>query len=246
MFDIIHLVPDEMDNLLSTVDVPLKVVTDTDEGRDFISCDFNRDGDSSRSPFTSKYFPPLSDGLTLCPRLRKLEQRANGAFNAYRNLYFGNGAISSVYCWEIDTGVFGLGVFVKKVLDTSSRDGRSGFQGTIDCADVMEVSEKGGKATYTLTSSCLLSLNINIGTGSPLSTGGNLSGRKEVTKTFKGDDDHIINAGELVEGNARDFRAKMERMFGTSMKLIFDNISSPTVNLAQQNLAAGFRAAQAK
>lgn len=44
----IELVPDLTDDLLSTVDVPLKIATDKEVDKDYLLCDYNRDGDSFR------------------------------------------------------------------------------------------------------------------------------------------------------------------------------------------------------
>jgi len=33
-----------------------------ESNKDFIVCDYNRDGDSFRSPWSNKYTPPLDDG----------------------------------------------------------------------------------------------------------------------------------------------------------------------------------------
>ena len=47
--DLCDLVPDLTEELLSTVDQPLKVATDSNaQNREFLLCDYNRDGDSYR------------------------------------------------------------------------------------------------------------------------------------------------------------------------------------------------------
>lgn len=60
--DLIDLVPDLTEELLAAVDQPLKVVRDRAVGKDYLLCDYNRDGDSYRSPWTNTYTPPF-DGL---------------------------------------------------------------------------------------------------------------------------------------------------------------------------------------
>lgn len=42
------LAPEYADDLLGNVDQPLKVLVDEDKGREFLGCDYNRDGDSFR------------------------------------------------------------------------------------------------------------------------------------------------------------------------------------------------------
>ncbi len=57
--DLIDLVPDLTEELLTAVDQPLKVVRDRTVGKDYLLCDYNRDGDSYRSPWTNTYIPPF-------------------------------------------------------------------------------------------------------------------------------------------------------------------------------------------
>ena len=40
--------PEYSDDLLASVDQPLKLKTDRATGRDYLTCDYNRDGDSYR------------------------------------------------------------------------------------------------------------------------------------------------------------------------------------------------------
>ena len=46
--DLIDLVPDLCEELLSAVDQPLRVLRDKQTGKDYLLCDYNRDGDSYR------------------------------------------------------------------------------------------------------------------------------------------------------------------------------------------------------
>lgn len=46
--DLIDLVPTLCEDLLSSVDQPLKIAKDKESGKDYLLCDYNRDGDSYR------------------------------------------------------------------------------------------------------------------------------------------------------------------------------------------------------
>lgn len=105
--DLIDLVPSLCEDLLSSVDQPLKIAQDRSNGKDYLLCDYNRDGDSYRSPWSNTYDPPLEDGSMPSERLRKLEIEANHAFDQYREMYF-EGGVSSVYLWDMDHGFAGL------------------------------------------------------------------------------------------------------------------------------------------
>lgn len=81
--------PDIADELFSSVDQPLRVRIDSTPqgaGREYLACDYNRDGDSWRSPWSSLYDPPIDDGTQPSQKLRQLEIKANDAFNTYRQL----------------------------------------------------------------------------------------------------------------------------------------------------------------
>jgi capping protein beta len=66
---LIDLVPDLVEDLLSAVDQPLKVAHDKSAKRDYLLCDYNRDGNSYRSPWSNKYDPPLRDGAEPSPKV---------------------------------------------------------------------------------------------------------------------------------------------------------------------------------
>jgi len=44
---------DDQDEIAQRIDQPLELVSDTAEGLDFLKCEYNRDGDSWRSPFSN-------------------------------------------------------------------------------------------------------------------------------------------------------------------------------------------------
>lgn len=130
---LIDLVPDLAENLLNAIDQPLKVARDRTVGKDYLLCDYNRDADSYRSPWSSVYEPPFDDGQQPSERLRRLEIEANAAFEQYRELYY-EGGYSSVYMWELAGGFAGV-VLIKK---TSN----AGGGGEWDSIHVIEVVEK--------------------------------------------------------------------------------------------------------
>jgi len=132
---IVSLAPDLTEDLLSSVDQPLTVRRCRQTGRDYLLCDYNRDGDSYRSPWSNQFDPPLvgaeaaaadaaaggddggggaggADVAAPSERVRRMEVRANEAFDVYRELYF-EGGVSSVYFWNLDDGFAGV-VLLKK------------------------------------------------------------------------------------------------------------------------------------
>ena len=91
--------------------------TDTTSGRKFLKHEYNRDGDSYRSPWTNTYFP-ASDESTFYPsdQLLRIEQRANEVFATYVKLYY-DYATSSVYFNDTDGQGFNACFLVKKEMD---------------------------------------------------------------------------------------------------------------------------------
>lgn len=94
-------------------------------GRDYLLCDYNRDGDSYRSPWSNEFDPPLDGGAgdggagdgagaagVPSDKVRRMEVKANEAFDVYRELYY-EGGVSSVYFWNLDDGFAGV-VLLKK------------------------------------------------------------------------------------------------------------------------------------
>lgn len=86
---ICSLVPDLTEELLSSVDQPLEIRRCKKSGRDYLLCDYNRDGDSWRSPWSNEFDPEVPDGEGTVPseRVRKMEVKMNEAVDVYRELY---------------------------------------------------------------------------------------------------------------------------------------------------------------
>ena len=58
---LVDICPDEADELLQSVDQPLQVMVDRATGREYLACDYNRDGDSYRYVlFCSPHFAQMT------------------------------------------------------------------------------------------------------------------------------------------------------------------------------------------
>merc|ERR1719474_900858 len=79
---------------------------DPKENKKFITCSYNRDGDSYRSPHSNLYYPPTQMKLfENSHAIRAFEVKANKAIDIYRKLYF-QGGTASVYCWDLADRAF--------------------------------------------------------------------------------------------------------------------------------------------
>ncbi|POY74734.1 hypothetical protein BMF94_2210 [Rhodotorula taiwanensis] len=239
------VLPDFADDLLSSVDQPLQVKVDSGS-RDYLACDYNRDGDSYRSPWTNAYDPPLEDGTQPSAKLRPLEVAMNDAFDVYRDLYY-EGGVSSVYLWDTDDGFAGV-VLIKKTND----DGPSAA--SWDSVHVFEAAERGRSAQYKLTSTVMLYMSkpvqaaaseTNKGEGE-VSLGGSMTRQHEVSSQLDTTSaatlaqSHIVNVGKLVEDMELKMRNLLQEVYFSKTKDILGSLRSQA-GLNEQNK---FRAVQ--
>lgn len=219
--DLIDLVPDLCEDLLSSVDQPLKIARDNKVQKDFLLCDYNRDGDSYRSPWTNTYDPPLEDGAMPSERLRKLEVDANSAFDQYRDMYF-EGGVSSVYLWDLDNGFAGV-ILIKKAGDGSKK-----IKGCWDSIHVVEVSEKssGRSAHYKLTSTSMLWLQTNHQRSGTMNLGGSLTRQVEQDAPVSEASPHIANIGRMVEDMENKIRNTLNEIYFSKTRDIVNGLRS--------------------
>jgi capping protein beta len=226
--DLIDLVPHLCEDLLSSVDQPLKIARDKTVGKDYLLCDYNRDGDSYRSPWTNQYDPPLEDGTIPSEKLRKLEVDANSAFDQYREMYF-EGGVSSVYLWDLDHGFAGV-ILIKKAGDGSNK-----IKGCWDSIHVVEVQEKssGRSAHYKLTSTAMLWLQTSKAASGTMNLGGSLTRQTESDFPVGDGNPHIANIGKMVEDMENKIRNTLNDIYFGKTKDIVNGLRS-TTSLAEQ------------
>lgn len=138
---LMQVLPNDAEDLASSVDQPLTLRVDDSPGgagREFVCCDYNRDGESWRSWYTNTFHPPL-DGEPIVPvgALRELELQANDAFDTYRKLYYDTG-YTSTYLWDLEGDdpsklptKFAGAVLFKKALQGPASDAAKGTGGRV-------------------------------------------------------------------------------------------------------------------
>lgn len=233
--DLIDLVPNLCEDLLSSVDQPLKIARDKVVGKDYLLCDYNRDGDSYRSPWSNSYDPPLEDGAMPSERLRKLEIDANQAFDQYREMYF-EGGVSSVYLWDLDHGFAGV-ILIKKAGDGSKK-----IKGCWDSIHVVEVQEKssGRSAHYKLTSTAMLWLQTNKSGSGTMNLGGSLTRQVDLDAAVGENSPHIANIGRMVEDMENKIRNTLNEIYFGKTKDIVNGLRS-VQSLSDQKQQAALR-----
>lgn len=234
--ELIDLTPALCEDLLSSVDQPLRIATDKSVGKDYLLCDYNRDGDSYRSPWSNKYDPALDDGNVPSDRLRKLEVEANSAFDQFRDLYY-EGGISSVYLWDLDHGFAGV-VLIKKAGDGSKR-----IRGCWDSIHVIEVQEKsaGRNARYKLTSTVMLWCQTQKEASGTFNLGGSLTRQSEKDCAVSDASPHICNIGQMVEIMENNMRTQLNDIYFGNTQSIVNSLRS-TAALQDDNQKLAFQA----
>jgi len=214
-------VPDLTEDLLSSVDAPLSSRRCPKSGRDYLLCDYNRDGDSYRSPWSNEFDPPLEDGTVPSERVRKLEVEANAAFDIYRDLYY-EGGVGSVYFWDLDEGFAGVVLLKKGVGKTTAAGGGNG--GQWDSIHVFECAERARTSHYKLTSTVILHLGREDETLGEMSLAGNMTRQVEADLAVEGGDGgHVVNIGRLVEDMEIKMRNLLQEVyFGKAKDVVGD------------------------
>ncbi|EFJ21602.1 hypothetical protein SELMODRAFT_102808 [Selaginella moellendorffii] len=210
------LLPDHSADLLSKVDQPLQEAWDDESGRQYLLCDYNRDGDSYRSPWSNKYDPPLEDGAMPSEKLRELEVEANEVFAIYRDQYY-EGGTSSVYMWETEeNGGFAACFLVKK-------EGRRGLldHGLWDAIHIIEVvSEEEGEAHYCLTSTVMLSFTTKDDPSMSFGLSGSIV--RQMEADFPSTEGHLGNMGRMIEDMESKLRNGLDQVyFGKTKEVVF-------------------------
>lgn len=237
---LVELCPEYADDLLGSVDQPLQIRMDKATGREYLSCDYNRDGESYRSPWSNEYDPPIDDGTVPSVKLRKLEIAANEAFDTYRELYF-EGGVSSVYLWDLDDGGFAGVVLLKKTMAPTTPQEPSG---SWDSIHVFEAAERGRQAHYKLTSTVMLQLTTQSGrTGAQpagvhagekkgpdgLKSSGQTTLSGSMTRQTEQDwpihdaSSHITNTGKMIEEMEIKMRGLLQEVyFGKTRDIVYN------------------------
>lgn len=208
-------------DLLSAVDSPLLEAKCGETGKTFLCCDYNRDGDLFRSPFSNKYYPPAEeDSPYPSAGLRQLEIKANESFDIYRDLYYEGGGLLSVYMWDtaedesadaVDEGFAGVILFKKE------SDDRAGLWNSIHVFEI--VPETASSAVYKLTTSVILDLQKD----KSLSLSGSMTRQTETTQSLALEGGsletaHLVNLGQLVEKAEYNIRNLLQDVYFDKLK----------------------------
>lgn len=221
--------PSLTDDLLNNVDVPLKTCVDAADGRSYIMSDFNRDGDAYRSPWSNTYYEEGEqvEG-ELFPRndLRGLEIKANAIFDVYRNLYF-QGGLSSVYFFETEEGntdAWGACFLIHKDVP-ESKSLRAGFWDSTHVFDFK--TDSPGQYTYQLTSSVMVSMQIQDDSVGTVDLSGTMSKQTSKSCSHSPGETHITVIGRMIEETELAMRNDIESIYIQKTREVVNGMRNP-------------------
>ena len=188
----------------------VEVETDGSNGKKYLKHEYNRDGDSYRSPWSNSYYPPSPD-CTFFPsdNLLALESRANELFGTYVKLYY-DFAIHSVYFNDTDTQGFNACFLVKKELQ-GEKEVKTG------CWDAIHVvacnMKEAPKVSYRVISTVMVTVDAESAAIGKMDIAG--SSAKSANETHNLPDDlpdndldgfHLQIIGKMIEANEETLR----------------------------------------
>lgn len=241
---LIEMVPELTDDLLSQVDQPLKVEKDPKSGKFYVLCDYNRDGDSYRSPWSNEYFPACDDGFLPSKKLRDLEVMANSLFDTYRKLYF-EGGYSSAYFFDTDEDndkCFGACFLIHKDVEAS----KSLRKGWWDSTHVFGVEEeKDGYFVYKLTTTVMISMVMEDDKIGAVDLSGLRTQQDSQRIQVTADSPHVANMGKMLEDMELRIRNAIEGIYIQKTREVISGMRSATGNRDAQwsNIAQSLNAA---
>ena len=209
------------DELLQHIDFPLKVGYDKDANKSFIISDFNCNGDSYRSPWTNKYFPPSDNGFFPNRQLRHLEEIANFLFEKYTEMYYDQ-ALSSVYLWDSDSHICGCFLIMKEVLESPKQEAYGSWHSIHLVEVIPDISQK--KAEYRLTSSIQLYLTIKGSAIGVAKQNGTLTRQASAMMAYSRDEDHVANVGQMIEEMENFVRSNLDTLYMSKNQETVDTI----------------------
>lgn len=247
VYSLTRLVPSLTDELYQRVDQPLGVAIDPSNGRKFLLCDYNRDGDAYRSPWSNTYEPAVSypDAFYPSESLRVLEVQANEIFDSYRELYY-QGGISSVYMWDLEPGFAACFLVKKDVVD--QRFVQNGSWNSIHVIEVQELAEgsapgsgrnEAKRATYRLTTSVLLAMKVNRPELGDLTLDGTLTRQAERTMEYEDQFSHVSNMGRMIEDMEIDMRSSLDGLYIAKTREVINGMRKLQQGPTQGNAFVG-------
>lgn len=200
---------------------PLQLKRDDQENKYFIACEYNLDGDTHRSPWSNKYFPPpagdSSEEALFHPaeRLRRLEETSNEVFDAYKTNYY-EGGVSSVYLWELEDGFAGA-FLIRRELGSDPKMPCKGIWDSVHVVEMREPPPNSNMAHYKLTSSVMLHMqSVEHDAGAETELASHITRQAESKPDIRkkaGEDFHLLQIGHMIEEMEISIRQSIDGLY---------------------------------
>ncbi len=188
----------------------LEIAIDQSNGREYLKHEYNRDGDSYRSPWTNKFYPECDATFFPSAPLLKLEQKCNQVFEQYVKLYY-DYAISSVYFADTPTPGFNASFLVKKEL----QDVQTIKYGNWDAIHIVNCAINGAKAEYKVISTVMITMETNMDVLGKMTVAGSCSKTTSQTVALpadfatNSDAHHLRVVGKMIENHEGQLRTEV-------------------------------------
>ena len=236
--------PDLTEDFLQRIDQPLTIKVCTQTKKKYIVCDYNRDGDSYRSPWSNQYDPSLPDGIQPSEPLRIMEIASNDLFDGYREQYYesGGSSVSSVYLWENNTtdGFASCWLIHKDLIGrnttNTSSSSNSNIQGIWEAIHVLDVQRAPSTTPtstnntsvsfiYKLTTTVLLFMKSdNPNDYGFMKLNGTLTKQATATQLVNIERGHVMNMGTMIESVENELRNTIDALYLSKTKEIISMV----------------------
>lgn len=153
-----------------------------------------------------------------------MEKDANELFDAYRELYY-EGGTSSVYLWDLDTGFAGCFLIRKRV--AADRFVKEGGWDAIHVVEVQDNTASHAKSVYKLTTTVIVSMNVERPEVGVASLSGSLTRQKESSVMATDASPHIANIGHMIEDMEGEIRSNMNELYILKTREVVNNLHHP-------------------
>jgi capping protein beta len=190
----------------------------------FIESEYNKDGDSYRSPWSNKFFPPKESDKLLPNELRELEERLNKIIKLYIKLYYSEDAISSAYVSFQDESIsngFTCCVFIKSKIVNSEYLKHTSFLESSNIISIKFIRERSNdpnkeRNKIIYRTNTLFSFKLDLKELANCTYNGTLntfSTKTTYTNNYLDYDKHLKYIGNSIEENERTLRLKIDQVY---------------------------------
>lgn len=198
----------------------------------FVMSDFNRIGESFRSPYSNEYYPPVNVAKYPPEELRKFEISFGSLVKIYTKLYYSASAVSSVYTWDLGDSItngFGVCVLIcssdDKIISTINSVNIFGIKFSTEVVKNKEYLKVYYKLQSTMSN--VVSLDDSAGFNTSVSKS---SEDSVYIPDYLDYDTHFERIGKLMESTENSLRVSLEEIF---LNKVISIISSSKVSSEQ-------------